>query len=76
MLAIDPVECIDCGVCVDVCPVSAIYPEDAVPPGMETWIELNAELSESWPPIVESKDPLPAAEDWEGIEGKLQHLRT
>src|SRR5437667_9897511 len=33
MLYINPDECIDCGACVDPCPVAAIYPEDEVPPG-------------------------------------------
>jgi NAD-dependent dihydropyrimidine dehydrogenase PreA subunit len=30
-LFIDPVECIDCGACVPVCPVSAIYAGDDLP---------------------------------------------
>jgi len=34
MLFIDPVECIDCGACVPVCPVSAIYAADDLP---EKW---------------------------------------
>ncbi len=33
-LFIDPVECIDCGACVPVCPVSAIYAADDLP---EKW---------------------------------------
>src|SRR5512133_1877077 len=33
-LYIDPVECIDCGACVPVCPVSAIFALDDVP---EKW---------------------------------------
>ena len=35
-LFIDPVECIDCGACVPVCPVSAIYAGDDLP---EKWAE-------------------------------------
>ena len=35
MLYINPDECIDCGACVDPCPVAAIYPEDEVPAGTE-----------------------------------------
>jgi ferredoxin len=31
MLYIDPVECIDCGACVPVCPVSAIFALDDLP---------------------------------------------
>jgi len=30
MLVIHPDECIDCGACVDACPVDAIQPEDEV----------------------------------------------
>ena len=38
-LFIDPVECIDCGACVPVCPVSAIYAGDDLP---EKWAEFAA----------------------------------
>ena len=34
LLYIDPVECIDCGACVPVCPVSAIFALDDLP---EKW---------------------------------------
>jgi NAD-dependent dihydropyrimidine dehydrogenase PreA subunit len=37
-LFIDPVECIDCGACVPVCPVSAIYAGDDLP---ERWAEFQ-----------------------------------
>ena len=39
-LFIDPVECIDCGACVPVCPVSAIYAGDDLP---EKWAEYRDE---------------------------------
>jgi ferredoxin len=42
MLAINPDECIDCGACEPVCPVTAIYPLDAVPEDQQEFIELNA----------------------------------
>jgi NAD-dependent dihydropyrimidine dehydrogenase PreA subunit len=35
-LFIDPVECIDCGACVPVCPVSAIFAADDLP---EKWAD-------------------------------------
>ncbi len=38
---IDPSECIDCGACVDTCPVSAIYPEDEVPREYRSFITIN-----------------------------------
>ena len=40
MLYIDPVECIDCGACVPVCPVSAIFALDDLP---EKWQHFTAE---------------------------------
>jgi NAD-dependent dihydropyrimidine dehydrogenase PreA subunit len=39
LLYIDPVECIDCGACVPVCPVSAIFALDDLP---EKWTEFTA----------------------------------
>jgi NAD-dependent dihydropyrimidine dehydrogenase PreA subunit len=39
MLYIDPVECIDCGACVPVCPVSAIFALDDLP---EKWSDFTA----------------------------------
>ena len=44
-LVIDPVECIDCAVCVPECPVNAIYPEEDVPEDQQHFIALNAELA-------------------------------
>ena len=40
---IDPDECIDCGACVDTCPVHAIYPEAQVPPEWAKCIQINAD---------------------------------
>jgi len=37
-------------------------------------LELNAELAEVWPNITEQKAPPPDAEEWDGVEGKLQYL--
>ncbi len=41
-LYIDPSECIDCGACVPVCPVSAIFEEDDLPEKWQGFIEINA----------------------------------
>jgi len=49
-LYIDPVECIDCGACVPVCPVSAIFfpsssiffPSDDLPKKWEKFVQINA----------------------------------
>lgn len=43
MLYIDPVECIDCGACVPVCPVSAIYAEGDLPDKWNSYQTVNAE---------------------------------
>jgi ferredoxin len=42
MLYIDPVECIDCGACVPVCPVSAIFAQDDLPEKWNEFTEKNA----------------------------------
>lgn len=39
---IDPRRCIDCGACQPVCPVRAIFPEDAVPERWRAFTQLNA----------------------------------
>lgn len=43
MLYINPDTCIDCGLCVDECPVSAIYLEDELPEKYVQYIKINAE---------------------------------
>lgn len=42
MVYIDPVQCIDCGACVPVCPVSAIFASDDLPEKWEKWQGINA----------------------------------
>jgi ferredoxin len=50
-LYIHPDECIDCGACEPECPVSAIFPEEDVPPNLTGFIEKNREVfSSSEPP--------------------------
>ncbi len=41
MLFIHPEECIDCGACESVCPVTAIFPEASVPEQWQSYIQLN-----------------------------------
>jgi ferredoxin len=41
-LYINPVECIDCGACVPVCPVSAIFAQDDLPEKWKNYTEINA----------------------------------
>ena len=73
-LVINPDECIDCALCEPECPVDAIYSEDELPEGEQEYLELNAELCETWPNITEKKDPLPDAEDWAEVKNKRDHL--
>ena len=42
-LYIDPDECIDCGACEPVCPVTAIFAEDDVPDQWKEYTELDAQ---------------------------------
>jgi NAD-dependent dihydropyrimidine dehydrogenase PreA subunit len=41
-LYIDPDECIDCGACEPVCPVTAIFAEDDVPADQAAYTEIDA----------------------------------
>ena len=73
-LVIHPDECIDCALCEPECPAEAIYAEDEIPEGQEVFLEINAELADVWPNISEQKAPAADAADWDGVEGKIQHL--
>lgn len=72
-LAIDPGECIDCGVCVDQCPAHAIYYERELPPRWRVYKELNAQYAAVWPLIERSKAPLPGADAFKDVLPK-NHL--
>ena len=41
MLVINPVECIDCGICEPECPVEAIFEESEVPDEWNKFIKIN-----------------------------------
>ncbi len=41
-LYIDPTECIDCGACVPVCPVTAIFALEDLPDKWQRFVEINA----------------------------------
>ena len=70
MLVIDPVECIDCGACVPVCPTTAIFSEDDLPEKWKEYLELAEKYQEEWPNISEQKDPLADADEWAKVEAK------
>ena len=44
MLYIHPDECIDCGACMPVCPVEAIFPEAEVPAQWASFTAKNADF--------------------------------
>ena len=73
-LVIHPDECIDCALCEPECPANAIYAEDKLPEDQLEFIGINAELAQSWPNLAERKDPLPDADDWDGVEAKALQL--
>ena len=68
-LVIDPDECIDCGVCEPECPPEAILPDSE--PGIEKWLEINKEMAEIWPNIMQRSDPMPNAEANKEEAGKF-----
>lgn len=74
MLVIHPDECIDCALCEPECPAEAIFSEDVLPEEQQSFLELNAELAETWPNITEKQDAPADAEDWDGKPNKLELL--
>ncbi len=74
-LAINPDECIDCGVCIPECPIGAIVQDnDKTVKDVKFWHDLNLRLSKKWPNITKKKPALPDAEHWDKKPGKIKHL--
>ena len=73
-LAINPDECIDCGVCVTECPVDAIVADSNVNIDVEFWLDINTRLSKRWPVITKKKPALPDADNWKDVPGKIKLL--
>lgn len=69
-LVIDPDDCIDCGACVDPCPVDAIFPEQDVPAKWQEYIALNARLAREWPEITQPKGAMAEAETYAEVTEK------
>ena len=70
MLVIHPDECIDCGVCEPECPAEAILSD--TDPEADNWLELNTKYSEIWPNIsIKGEEPADA-DEYKGVEGKLE----
>ena len=73
-LAINPDECIDCGVCVPECPVDAIVADNNTDINVVMWRDLNKRLSTKWPVITKEKQALPGHEIWKDQPNKLDLL--
>ena len=70
MLAINPDECIDCGVCIPLCPTKAIIND--LPEEANKWLEINAEYSSKWPKISSQSKPLEDAKKWVTVKNKYE----
>ena len=73
-LFINPDECIDCALCEPECPVNAIMSEDDLSQEQKMFVDLNRELSQTWPNITAKKDALADSDQWQNVENKLQYL--
>ncbi len=73
-LVINPDECIDCALCEPECPVNAIMSEDDLSQEQKMFVDLNRELSQTWPNITAKKDALADSDQWQNVENKLQYL--
>ena len=69
-LVINPYKCVDCGGCVDECPVQAIYSDDEVPEKWLQYIDLNEKYAEVWPSLNVKRPALPEATAFASVEAK------
>lgn len=74
-LVIDPDECIDCGVCIPECPVSAIVADVDLPEDQFQFLELNRRLAALWPAIDAKEPPPPTAEEYRDRKQKRELLK-
>ncbi len=74
-LVIDPEECIDCALCVSECPAEAIKSEGDLKKNELHFIDINFNLSRTWPKITDKKAPLENADENNGKKNKLDLLR-
>ena len=73
MLVINPMECIDCGVCEPECPVDAIVADNALDPHEAAkWEGINQKYADLWPVITEKGTPPADAEQWDGVPNKWE----
>ena len=67
-----PDECIDCGVCEPECPAQAISADSE--PGLDKWLNLNAEFAQTWPNIAVKRDPPADAAEFDGMPDKFERF--
>ena len=53
----------------------ASHADSDVPADQRRFLTLNAELARDWPSISKKRQPLPDAEHWATVTGKLDHLQ-
>ena len=70
-LAINPDECIDCGVCEPECPINAIVSDQVEVENKDKWLLINQKYSALWPNINKKKDPLKDNEKFRDEKNKL-----
>ena len=68
MLVINPVECIDCGLCEPACPTKAIVHDSN--DRARDWLEINRLYSAKWPQVFNKGTPCADADEWNGRSGK------
>lgn len=74
-LVIKPEACIDCNLCVPVCPARAIFMEYDLPDDKRHFKALNECLARSWPRLAVKKPALPDADYWNGKRNKIDLLQ-
>ena len=74
-MVINPVECIDCGLCVPECDAKAIFQQEELAQDQSIFIALNAELAQIWPNQTEVKPAMDQADYWNSVPDKLPLLK-
>lgn len=75
MLVINPLECIDCGVCEPECPADAIAQDSNLSDDQQAYWEIfNQKYADEWPNITTKRpEDVPAdADDWDGVPNKVE----
>jgi len=70
-LAINPDECIDCGVCEPECPIGAIVSDTTDIENKDKWLLLNKKFSAIWPNITKKIKPMIDHEKFKDVKDKL-----